>query len=229
MDKRDLNNLADYFKKAPGALVPAIRQSLTHLAMRTKENDFRIISETMIVRNPRFVQSSLRFSPARGNRISSMEAKAFSVKRERFTGWEEQQEGKPPIKKRVSTLQGRGGNRRATMRGYARLRNNRQIYHPEQFQGRNMKAKFMFMMRVLNSRGRGEFLLTQSLPTRRGALGRGLYGIRGHKIFRYQVFDNNMRPRPSRWRTRSLQLLRTNHNMQSVWSRELNEWARRFR
>ena len=225
MDTRDINRLADYFKRAPQALAPAVRKSLDHLALRTTENDKRFLHESMIIRDERFLNMSLRVQNARGSNIKNMEAVAGSVRRERFSGWEEQQTGRPARRHRAATDAARGGNRRAKMKGYARLRSSSQIYKPEQFQGRSRRASFSFMMRVLNSRNGGQFLLSDQY----GRMKPGLYRIKGHRISRLQTFDNSMQPRRNQWRTRSLQLLRTNNNLKSVWQHELDKWVREFR
>ena len=45
------------------------------------------------------------------------------------------------------------------------------------------------MMRVLGSRGGGQFLLSQKLRTRRGYMNPGLYGLKSGKISMLQKFE----------------------------------------
>ena len=49
------------------------------------------------------------------------------------------------------------------------------IYKPEQFQGTSYNKQFYFMMRVLGSRGGGQFYIDHTIKTKRGQLHAGLY------------------------------------------------------
>jgi hypothetical protein len=226
MDSRDIRRLGAYFKDAPEAISPAVRASLNHLARRTVENDKTILRQSLTIRDERLLNNTLRTRDARGNRIQSMEAAAFSIKRDRFTGYEEQERGGKM--ERTNLPAARGGNRRRKMLSHARLQPSRKIYKPEQFQGRNLKSKFMLMMRIMGTRGGGQFLISDRINTRRGGMNPGLYRFKSHNISKLQSLkDSNVRP--IRWRTRSLQLLRTNNNLESIWARELEKWVHGYR
>jgi hypothetical protein len=189
MDNTQLRRLQKTFKQSPKLLRPVTANVINSLAFDAKKQYFREIDRNMIVRNRKFVESSLQVQKARSGPIEKQIALSGSVNRPRFTGWQEQQEGKPSKTKRAITTAGRGGNKRNISKTKARLRSGNKFYKPEQFSGRDLKGRFMFMMRVLNTRGGGEFIISSAIPTRRGILKPGLYSLRKHKITRFQTFN----------------------------------------
>jgi hypothetical protein len=189
MDNTQLRRLQKTFKQSPKLLRPVTANVINSLAFDAKKQYFREIDRNMIVRNRRFVESSLQVQKSRSGPIEKQIALSGSVNRPRFTGWQEQQEGKPSKTKRAITTAGRGGNKRNISKSKARLRSGNKFYKPEQFTGRDLKGRFMFMMRVLNTRGGGEFIISSAIPTRRGTLKPGLYSLRKHKITRFQTFN----------------------------------------
>jgi hypothetical protein len=189
MDNTQLRRLQKTFKQSPKLLRPVTANVINSLAFDAKKQYFREIDRNMIVRNRRFVESSLQVQKARSGPIEKQIALSGSVNRPRFTGWQEQQEGRPSKTKRAITTAGRGGNKRNISKTKARLRSGNKFYKPEQFSGRDLKGRFMFMMRVLNTRGGGEFIISSGIPTRRGTLKPGLYSLRKHRITRFQTFN----------------------------------------
>lgn len=231
IDDRDLKKFEKRLKNAPsGSLPGAVRGVLNALADQKRSLDAQEIAGSMVIRNRRFVESSLRTSPARGSSINGMIASAYSIKRPRFSGWEEQQTGQPPERKRAATIAARSGNIRSIVKGHARLKTSNKFYKPQQFYTRNFKSSFMLMMRVLGSRGGGEFILDENIPTKRGALGRGLWSFRNHKITRLQDFAPATRPHANRWSTRALdRLKRDDHIVRRIWSREIERAWRGYK
>jgi hypothetical protein len=191
IDKSGLKKLEQFFKDSPQLLRPVTANVLTSLAFNARKQYISSINQSMIVRNRRFVESSLRVQKARSGKIESQIAYSGSIERPRFTGWEEQQTGKQPKKKRAITLAGRRGSKRNIAISKARLKSSNRFYKPQQFSGNTLHSKFMFMMRVLSNRGGGEFIIDRSLTTRKGQLKKGLYQLRGHKINKFQTFDVN--------------------------------------
>jgi len=189
IDKSGLKKLEQFFKNSPQLLRPVTANVLTSLAFNARKQYISSINQSMIVRNRKFVESSLRVQKARSGKIESQIALSGSIERPRFTGWEEQQKGKPPKKKRAITLAGRRGNKRNISISKARLKSSNKFYKPQQFSGRTLHSKFMFMMRVLNNRGGGEFIIGRPLTTHKGQLKTGLYQLKGHKILKLQSFN----------------------------------------
>lgn len=229
MNKSDLRKLERFFKRSPKQFKAATANILNSLAFTTKRYDQINIERSMIVRNRRFVQSSLRVQTARSSSdIDRQISIAYSVKRPRFSGWVEQEYGRRPKRRRTVTKHARGGNMRSAMKSRARLRPAGQFYKPEQFQGRSLQQRFYFMMRVLNSRGGGEFIITNPIHTNRGALGPGLYGLKNHQIKRYQKFQQ-FQPRRIQWRTMSIRRLMSKNNIRNIWRNSLRHILQRYK
>jgi hypothetical protein len=224
MDIKDLKALKKFFKKAPKLFKPVSANVLNSLAFMTRKYDIKNLSNHMIIRNEKFVKSSIRVEKAKsGAEINKQISRVYSIKRPRFTGWEEQQTGKQPVKKRITTLHSRGGSKKRKVLGKYRLKKSSKFFKPEQFQGRDYKARFMFMMRVLGSRGgSNQFLLQKSVPTKRGQLGRGAYTFKKGEIKKIQDFDKQMHVQTFKWRTKSLQQLQQKNNIYKIWRDSLN-------
>lgn len=185
VNKTDLKKLEQFFKDCPNLLRPVTANVLNSLAFDNRKLNLRNIENSMIIRKRKFVESSLQVQKAKSGKIEGQIAYSGSVKRQNFTGWEEQQEGRPPKTKRAITLSGRRGIKRNIAISRARLKSSNKFYKPSQFPGQDNKSKFMFMMRVLNSRGGGEFIIDKHT----GRMKSGLYQLKRHKISMLQKFD----------------------------------------
>ena len=222
IDSQDLKKLDRFFKGFPKEMRQATAGILNSLAFQTRKNDIQIISANMIIRNRRFLESSLRVKTTPPRRIEEQVAYAYSMERPRFTGWKEQQKGTPPKRKRSITKYARGGDMHKQVRHKARLKSGNKFYRPEQYQGKTYQQRFYFMMRVLGSRGGGEFLLLKKIATKRGMLGRGLYVLKGHQIKKLQDFERSFNVRRDMWRSQSLSKLHSNNDIQRIWKEQLN-------
>jgi len=130
--------------------------------------------------------------------------------------------------KRTATIHSRKGSKRRQMLARARLKPGNKFYKPEQFQGKSLQRKFYFMMRVLGSRGGGEFLLSRNVPLKNGSLRRGLYSLRKSKIRRLQGFEGSSQPRRNPWHTKSLRMLSTRNDMRKVWQQNIDRVVRKY-
>lgn len=218
IDKTASQKHAKLMRESPKQFSYAAAGVMNTLAFQTRTNDIRNLSSTMTIRDPRFLNNSLRVDKAKGGRnIALLEAHVYSVKRERFSGWEEQETGKQKDRKRAGTLASRGGNKSAKMKSTARFKSANKFYRPSQFHAKTEKGQFMFMLKVMATRGGGEFLLDSKVPTKRGALGKGLYSFRKNKITRLQKLDGIAKTRQTHWRTHSINQLNS-LDLNKVWS-----------
>jgi hypothetical protein len=230
MEMRGFKELKRFFKKAPELFQPVVANVLTSYAFETRKNDIQNIGAMMIIRNRRFIESNLRVKAAKNVSISKQESLAYSQKKPRFSGWEEQEYGTPPKRKRSITTHARRGNKQNVVQSAARLKPQNKFWKPEQYAGRSYNQKFYFMMRVLNSRGGVQrFILQRKLSTKRGAIGRGLYELKGHKITRLQDFDKKISIKRRAFRTASLNQLSTKNKTTEIWQRSLNHIIKRYR
>ncbi len=206
IDKTDLKNLERTFKKAPKLLRPVTANVLNSLAFDARKRYIKSIDRTMVVRNKRFVEGSLRVHKTKAGAVNSQMAISGSIARPRFTGWKEQEKGTPPKRKRAITKAGRRGNKSNVAMSKARLKSNNKFYKPEQFPGKSRYNKFLFMMRVLSTRGGGGIIMSRALKTKRGSLPPGLYQLKKNKLTKLQSFDVNKSKRIP-WMSRTNQQL----------------------
>lgn len=227
IDDRDLKKYSKMLKDSPNDFKKMTAGVLNSLAFDTRKNDIQNINQSMIVRNKRFVESNLRVDKTRPVSINQQIANAYSVERPGFHGWKEQQGLPVPERKRGANLVARGGNKRGSIKPRYRLTSGNKFYKPEQFQGRDLKSRYQFMMRVLGTRGGGTFLLNDEVPTKRGALGKGLYSLKNGKIQRLQNLEDVKPTARNEWRTRSLRQLQNNNHISRVWADQLAHYVRK--
>lgn len=218
IDKTALQRHAKLMRESPKQFAYAAAGVMNTMAFQTRTNDIKNLSSTMIIRDPRFLTNSLRVDKAKGNRsIALMEAHVYSVKRDRFTGWEEQETGKQKQRKRAGTLAARGGNKSAKMKNTARFKSANKFYRPSQFHAKTEKSQFMAMIRVMATRGGGEFLLDNNIATKRGHLNKGLYSFKKNRITRLQKLEGIGKTKHTGWRTHSINQLNS-IDFGKVWS-----------
>ena len=204
INQKDIKKLKNFFINSPKNFQRTTANILTSLAFKTRENDIKNLHRGLTIRNERFLRSSLRVQKAKSTKIDRQIAIAYSIERPRFSGWKEQEYGTKRRNKRVPTTSARGGNKKRQVQGKYRFKSGNKFYRPEQFQGRTYKQQIMFMMRVLNSRGGGRFLLS----TPYGRMRRGLYELKNHKISFLQKMQFNKRTKRWPWRTMSIRQLK---------------------
>jgi hypothetical protein len=219
MDATNLRALKKFYQKAPRDFERATAGVLNSLAFTTRKNDIRNITGSMIVRNAKFIERSILVEKTRSGKISSQQSVVGSVRRPGFTGWEEQQTGKRPERQNAPTTAARGGNTRSVVRPKYRLRAKNKFVRPSDFKAntRSERAAFAFMMRVLATRGGGEFMITGGglkLPP-------GLYSFRNRKVRKLQKLGEINPTRPNRWRTQSILQLQRGNDITRIWSEQI--------
>ena len=219
MDKKSLKQLRDFFNKSPKEFSRATAGVLNSLAFSTRKYDIENIAQGMTVRNPKFVARMLKVTktPPRSD-IRKQQSSASSLRTADFTGWEEQQTGKRQTRTRAATTEGRGGSIKNTIRPRFRMRKNNKFYRPSQFKTRTEQGSFQFMMRVLATRGGGEFILSKQY----GRMSPGLYSFRNHQVRKVQSTDNIKQPSRYKWRDHSIRNLQSRNDIRDIWSRELD-------
>lgn len=128
IDLREVNGLQNWYKKQPKLMQKASAMLLNRFAWGTRDESVRTIGRLMTVRNDRFVAGRLKVSQtAMSAPIAQQCAIAGSKATQRFTGWKEQELGTRTERKRISTVESRGGNIRNQMRGPARLKRSNEV------------------------------------------------------------------------------------------------------
>jgi hypothetical protein len=157
LDQKDLKKLIRFAKKAPTHFRRASKDVLNDLAFSTMKINKDQIKRTMTVRNNSFVNSSFRVDKARtSSSISLQEAIVGSIRRDQFSGWDEQELGKPTDRERKASIRARGGSKAGRVKPKFRMKSGRRFKRPQQFKGRNFPFKFRTMLRVFDTRKRRE-------------------------------------------------------------------------
>lgn len=226
IDDKQLKQFQKMCKSGPKEFQYVTAEYLNSSAFRARELNIKNIQSQMTIRDQRFLSSSLRVEKTKPVSINQQIAISGSITRPRFTGWEEQEKGTTPQRKRKVTISARGGSNQAKAQNRARLRPGNKIYKPEQYQGKTYKQRFYLMMRILGSRGGGQFLITQKISTRRGFLNPALYGLKGGKISMLQKFEAPQIKRKP-WQTDDWNDIKRRAEINS--SRALERWKEKER
>lgn len=221
MDTRELDKLSRFAKNSPKQFAAVTANLLTSLAFKTREYDIQEITSSMIVRSPSFVKSNIKVNKARGSRIESQIAEVYSIRRDNFSGWEEQENGTQSKKKFVPTKFSRGGNYSGSVKPSNRFNNaKRKYFKTSQFHGKTESSRFFSMLRILGSRGGGYFHLNEEFKAGSKTLPTGLYRLDSKRLHRISV-NANPTSRPNKWRSRSLSRLWRENKAADMWEKSL--------
>ena len=170
------------------------------LAFTLRPEMLKEIQTSMTIRSPGFVRGSLRIKKASfKNRI----AEVGSIKRDRFTGWEEQETGKPDKRDRRQTLTARRGNMKHRVAPRMRLKPGRaRLARPSDQGLRDVSSDVPIFLQILNRKKHRALFY---IPVRYKKLPRGIYIFKAKKIRRVQILDAKTKSiSRNRWMTRSI-------------------------
>jgi hypothetical protein len=132
---------------------------LNNIAFGSRDSIIREIHDHLIVRNPGFVRSAVtvqknqNWTDIRGQFSTVGSIEKGKNPKTRFSGWTEQQTGKPTRRKRVATLKARSNSKSKRIKAGARMR--RPFLSPDRypkrrgFKGKNMDHRILVMLRTL--------------------------------------------------------------------------------
>jgi hypothetical protein len=163
-------------KEFPRGFQKVTAEYLNTMAFEQRKENKKNLEQQLTIRDQRFLNNSLRVEKTKPVSINQQIAISGSIHYQKGTGWEEQQTGKPAIRKRTVTPDARG-NKASKLPNKYRMKPTNKIYKPEQYEGSTYNKKFYFMMRVLGSRGGGQFYIDETIKTKRGQLHAGLYSM----------------------------------------------------
>ena len=170
IDDRDLKKFSQLIgKDMPKAFPKIVASYLNTMAFEQRIANKKSLEQKLTIRDQRFLNNSLRVEKTRPVNINQQIAYSGSIRWQEGTGWEEQQYGKKPERKHAITTSARGGNFKAKTLPKYRL-NKANPVKPQQY-----RNNFQFMMRVLGSRGGGQFYLDNKIKTKKGQLVAGLW------------------------------------------------------
>jgi len=212
-------DLANKYKYAKTTLARASGATLNDIAFLAKRRMAGVISETMTVRNPRFVGSRIQVSKSRlFAPVAGQHASVGSVAKERFTGWAEQETGQSPARERALLLLARRGDIKRQALPSARLKSSNKILHPHDVRMPgpiSYRRQAYALMRMLRkSRRKTPFMLT-----RLSGWKPGLYQMVGGRARLVQSFEP-MHPKRVRWLEMTLSRIQDT-NIIPLWNKNL--------
>lgn len=241
MDDKELKKYIAVMKAMPRIAARAIAFTLTGFAMGTDRHAKQVINRKMTIRNKKFIYGSIKTIFARPNHaIDKMHSIVGSVKRTRYSGLEEQETGKRPKRNRTFTRAARDGVKTRQVKGWARLKANAKYPSPSNassltsaragrkdfsLKGLSGKQRIVAFLSLLNEQKKAQTFL---IKRKFGRFKRGLYRFKQGVIKKLQSFDNNKKPKRTRWLTMGRIQYRKSINVSGVYNKNLrNEMRKR--
>jgi hypothetical protein len=170
---------------------------LNKLAFRTRGAIIDELGRNMTIRFPGFVKGSVKFEKASLKRPMS---EVGSVKRERFSGWIEQETGQKTQRKRVQTLAARNRNWKRRVAPRFRLKPSAKFIRPVDV--KLNRTQIVPFLQILDAR---RYKQPFYIPIRYKRMQRGIYVFIRRKIRRVQTFDpKNVQPKRDEWMSRAV-------------------------
>ena len=235
VDNSDLIDLMKWYRRTPKQFLRGSASMLNDLAFGTKRQAAIEIDKGMVVRNPRFVASSLRVQRA-DPRISLDNQKSIvgSIMRGKFSGWKEQEDGTRAAKSRTHSLMSRGGSESGKVRRAARLRPGANFPTPRDFPGKNSQHRAMVMLIILNrERFKKPFIISglEGSGVRYPDLKDGLYQFKGKgKLRQLQRFEKQgIKPKRVKWMSKARKAFLSSVNVKELWTKNIKFIMKRFK
>lgn len=195
--KGELRSWRHFYRDFPKAYQRAKINTVNNLAFQGRRIALDELDRNMIIRAPAFIKGSVRFQRATMNRP---EAEFGSIRRDRFSGWEEQQTGRRTKRTRVQTLQARRRNWKNKVAPRVRLKPGAKFIRPADVRLNN--NQIVPFLQILDRR---KYRQPFFIPTRYKRLQRGLYIFVSRKIRRVQNLDPaNVQPARDEWMSRAV-------------------------
>jgi hypothetical protein len=186
----ELKDLEKFYKSAPRFYKRAAMNLTNGLAFALRGNYLEELEQSMTIRSPGFVKGSVRVEKAK---LSVLRAEVGSIKRERFSGWIEQETGQRTQRKRVQTLTARRSNWRHRVAPRFRLKPGRgRFARPSDFELKD--GDIPAFLQILS---RKKYRQPYYIPVKYQRLRRGIYIFRAKKIRLLQNLDPD-NPQPKR-------------------------------
>jgi hypothetical protein len=198
--RSDLDKLKKFYRLLPKMHARAGINLSNTLAFKLRPEMLGEIQGSMTIRSPGFVRGSLRIKKAS---FKDRVAEVGSIRRDRFTGWEEQETGKRDERDRRQTLVARRSNWKNRVAPRMRLKPGRARFVRPSDEGlRNVSTDIPGFLKILErKKHRAPFYI----PVRYKKLVRGIYIFRAKRVRRVQTLDARAKSiSRNRWMTRSL-------------------------
>lgn len=225
MDRRQFNKLLSFYKEAPKLFFRAARGVLNSFAFGVRQEFISTVHQKMTVRNRSFISLSTRAEKTKGYDLRSMQSSTNTVRRQGFSGWEEQETGRRTLLNRTISSFARGGAWTGRVRQRYRVKRSNDFFDPSRYSGvsdEHRMSKMLGAMRMGRAVKKRPFIIRRRLSGSYANLRRGIYGWRGKQIVRVQNFERPTQPK----RLQIMKMARDNffrrNNVQQIWNREID-------
>jgi len=229
-DTSDLTKYEKLMTQIPGKMRGIIADTLNKQAQDMKFKHVPdALNDAFTIRNKNFMHRQIRYNKAKqsGDPATNF-SEVGSIETERFSGWEEQQTGKPSETKRTASDAARGGDYKKKMRPSSRMKKGNVFRKASDYKGPRIKTKSQQTWAMLfeSRKQRMNFMIrkSDSRPGRLYSLKPGLYGWIGKKLMRLQKFDTRYNPKKTDWMGNSIKrLVAKKGGFEQVFERELRK------
>jgi len=219
LDLGDLLKLRKFMKRAPKQFNRVAIGVLNTAAFGTRKQALKTLRSGLVIRNDKFMTGSVRVEKAKTTeKLNRAEAVVGSIKRNRFSGWIEQQTGQVSKKTRTSTLFGRGGQQSGALPVGSRLK-RKSIISPDKYSGRTPENRVTKMINDLKRRGYSRSFIVKGSRKFKS----GLYKIKSkRKIAAVQRFSSRpIKPKRLEWLTTGRRNYLKSTPLRELWARNI--------
>ena len=219
IDDKDLKKLMKFYKVAPVKFKVASAGMLNTFAFETRKKSLHIINTAMTVRAKGYVKGSIKVDKASfRDPINKQQSQVGSIVRPRFTGWEEQEDGKVDKRKRIATSFARGGSNTGKIKPSHRMKTSNTFESPDDFPGKSQHHRAVVMLQTLfRRRHRKPFIIKGHKSIKPG-----LYKIQKKKIRMLQSFEPSTKaPKRVRWMSGGRKAFFRKADMRKLWGNQL--------
>lgn len=235
LDLMDFLNFKKMMKKNPRLFSNAAVNVLNSHAFGTRKLALRNINRGMIVRNQAFVKSSMRVDKARKRfPFTGAQSEVGSIKRDRFTGWEEQETGKADRRKHYAKETARSNSRQKRVGKGFRLNQTSKFPQPSDFKGKVLAARANKMLHVLSRAGFTKPFLLKGFKSRGGRMlpagvwkfGRGKHPNK--RLILLQRFKPPKKGKITKWMSKAAAEYGSRVNLRTLWGRAIGRELKRL-
>jgi hypothetical protein len=225
IDPKSRRQLARWMVAAPKKVRGAAGMFLNELAFQTRVEAIRFWKVDQTTRNRSFVKGRIKFQKTRlGIPIHMQQSSTFSLSKDRFSGWSEQEYGTKTKRKRVATRKGRAGSFKRQIKKRARFR--KRFYSPRDLgsssayiQNAHHAAQVMLIWARRNLPDNEPFLL---FGHRR--IQPGIFEFDSKELVRLQYLDSpKAQPRKIKWMSISMRRMYAKNATSLIWKKVIDK------
>lgn len=218
-NEKAFKEFSRFYAAAPGKARRATSRLLSQFAYGTREEATKHIKNTMTVRNPKFVETSIRWRGARPTNIDNQKSQTFSVSLRNTTGFKEQQDNKVDKRTRSQSLLARGNTFSKKVKPSLRMKPSRSFFSAADFDLPSGKAQTPALIKHMKKKYKNKpFLIKKKYRQ----IKRGLYKFVRNKMMLLQNFEKKPRPvKYNPWMDKARQNFFRSTNVDKEWGKAI--------